>query len=604
VAQPLPELSLEVLVSNQDELTYLTHAGDDRLFLVSRTGIVRILRGGAVEQQPFLDLSAKVRTSGVEQGMTSIVFHPDYVTNGRLFAHYVQGDGKTVLARFQRSGDPDRADAGSEARLLVIDQPFANHNGGQLHFGPEGYLYLGTGDGGAGFDPQCKGQAAGSLLGKMLRLDVDSGAGQAPFYQVPPDNPFVGPGDPRDEIWALGLRNPWRFSFDRQTGDLYVADVGQNEREEVDFQPAGAGAGANYGWKMLEGTLCLGSSDGCPQPLPPCDSPLYTAPVLELLHPEHCSIIGGYVYRGAAIPELRGYYLYGDFCSGALFAARRRQGAWTTTRLTPNLPSLRSFGEDVDGEIYLLTGTTVFRLVGAGGGGDPGTLELTSAAFEAAEGAGAVNVSVRRVEGEDGPVGVTYATTAGTATAGTDYTEAFGALSWADGEDGIKTFQIPILDDLGVEGDETLQVTLSAPTGGATLGSPTTATVTLRDDDTLPPPCAADAETLCLQGGRFRVTATWATPQGASGPAKAVTLTQDTGYLWFFRETNVETVVKVLNGCGTSFQAFWVFAGGLTNVEVTLTVQDTATGFTRVYENPLRSPFQPIQDTEAFKTCP
>ena len=603
-AQPLPEIALEEVAGGLNELVYLTHAGDDRLFLVVKDGRVLILEGGMVRATPFLDISSRVRSTGVEQGLTSIAFHPEYGANGFFYVHYVQANGDTVLARYRVTGNPDVADPGSEARLLVIGQPFSNHNGGQLQFGPDGFLYLGTGDGGAGFDPQCRSQADDSFLGKFLRLDVNQNVGSPPFYGIPADNPFVGPGDPPDEIWAKGLRNPWRFSFDRATGDLYVGDVGQNEREEIDFQPAGAGAAANYGWKMLEGALCLGSSDGCPTPLPPCGSAVYTAPILELTHPQHCSVIGGYVYRGSSLPGFQGRYLYGDFCSGTLRAAHRQGESWTQTVLTPILPGQRSFGEDRDGELYVLTSTTVHRLILAGGGTEPGVIELTAAAVEIAEGAGQVTLRARRRGGSDGAVSVTFATADGTAQLDRDYLNTSGSLSWGDGQDGERTLTIPLVDDLGVEPDRSFTVSLSAPTGGAELGSPTTATITILDDDVLPPPCTADATTLCLQGDRFSVTMTWRTPRGSAGLGRAIELTDDTGYFWFFQESNVEVVVKVLDACVERFRRFWVFAGGLTNVEATLVVIDTATGFQRTYANPLGTPFEPIQDVQAFATCP
>jgi len=603
-AQSLPEIALEEVIGGLQELVYLTHAGDDRLFLVARDGRVMILEGGNLRATPFLDISGRVRTTGVEQGLTSIAFHPNYSSNGFFYVHYVQSNGDTVLARYRVTNDPNIADAGSEARMLVITQPFSNHNGGQLQFGPDGFLYLSTGDGGAGFDPQCRAQADDSPLGKLLRLDVDQNVNSAPFYGIPPDNPFVGPGNPPDEFWATGLRNPWRFSFDRANGDFYLGDVGQNQREEINFQPAGAGAAAIYGWKMLEGTVCLGSSDGCSSPLPACSSSVYTPPILELQHPQHCSIIGGYVYRGTEIPGLQGRYLYGDFCSGTLRAARRQSGSWTLEILTPTLPGQRSFGEGRDGEIYLLTSTTVHRLILAGGGADPGIIELTAETLEVSEGAGQVILRGRRVGGTDGAVSVTFATADGTAQFDRDYVMTTGSLTWGDGRTGERTITVPLVDDLGVEPDRSFTVSLSAPTGGAELGSPTTATITILDDDVLPPPCAEDAKTLCLQDDRFSVTMTWRTPQGNSGVGQAVPLTDDTGYFWFFQDSNVEVVVKVLDACVDRFRRYWVFAGGLTNVEATLVVQDTATGFQRTYENPLRTPFQPIQDVQAFATSP
>jgi hypothetical protein len=242
--------------------------------------------------------------------------------------------------------------------LLTIDQPFANHNGGQLAFGPDGYLYVGMGDGGSANDPMCNGQRDEALLGKILRIDVDANVDTPPFYGIPPDNPFAALGGARDEIWAKGLRNPWRFSFDRQTGDLYIGDVGQGAREEVDFQAAGSPGGRNYGWKVMEGTQCGGGgTSGCPSGTPACNSPALTAPVLEYSHSDgNCSITGGYVYRGRSFPELAGTYFYGDYCSGRIWGATRSAAeTWSTRLFARRATGLTTFGEDVGGEIYLAT---------------------------------------------------------------------------------------------------------------------------------------------------------------------------------------------------------------------------------------------------------
>ncbi len=606
-AQTPPGVALEVVSAELDFPVYATHAGDERLFIVEKDGRVLIFEGGELAATPFLDVRDRVRSTGSEQGLTSVAFAPDYRSSGFFFAHYVRGDGDTVLSRFRVSADPDRANPASEVVLLVIDQPFSNHNGGQLQFGPDGHLYLGTGDGGSGNDPLCRAQAGDSLLGKLLRLDVASNRNTPPFYAIPPDNPHVGAGPPLDEIWASGLRNPWRFSFDRTTGDLYLGDVGQNDREEVDFLPAGTGAGTNFGWKMLEGNLCLGDSGGCTTPPPPCGSPAYTAPVLDFPHgaPDfHCSVTGGYVYRGQAIQGLRGFYLYGDFCSGTLWAARRQGGRWVTRELSATLPGITSFGEDENGEIVLLGNGALHRLVGTDPGGRPGTLALALATVAVAELATSATLEVRRTGGDDGAVSVAFRTQAETATAGADFTGRQGVLSWADGDDDPKSIVIPLLPDTGVEGDETFRVTLESPGGGALLGQ-ATAAVTIVDDDQLPPPCAVDGGTLCLRDGRFSVETRWRTRSGTEGEGTAVPLTGDTGYFWFFDAANVEVVVKVLDACGLEpFESFWVFASGLTNVEVSLTVQDTVTGFSNVYTNALGTPFAPIQDTDAFDTCP
>ncbi|MCH9647542.1 MAG: PQQ-dependent sugar dehydrogenase [Deltaproteobacteria bacterium] len=602
-----PSVSLEVIATGLEIPVAITHAGDERLFITLKTGQVLILENGSLRATPFLDIRDRVRSSGVEQGLTSIAFHPSFAENGFFFVHYTRDDGHTTVGRFRVSTDPNRADSDSERTLLTVVQPFGNHNGGQLQFGPDGYLYLGTGDGGSGFDPFCHGQREDSLLGKMLRLDVDQNVGSPPFYGIPPDNPFLGPGNPPDEVWATGLRNPWRFSFDRETGDLFIADVGQNDREEINFQASGLPGGQNYGWKILEGTLCLGDASGCSTSPPPCSSSLYTAPVLEYSHgaPDfHCSVTGGYVYRGSAIQALVGSYLYGDFCSGTLWAATRSGNGWTETPLTATLPGITAFGEAASGEIYLTGGDALLRLIDSGNGGEPGILELTASTYSATEGDGEVQITLRRRDGTDGNVSVTYATSSGTAEAGEDFIPSVGITSWSDGEGGEKTISVGLIDDTGVEGNETFSFSLSSAAGGAALGSPVTAQITLLDDDQLPQPCVNQDTSLCLREGRFRLEMTWRTRQGDTGPGHAVPLTGDTGYFWFFNPSNVEVVTKVLNGCSTSFESFWVFAGGLTNVETTLTVQDIQTGFTRTYVNPQGSPFQPLQDTQAFETCP
>jgi glucose/arabinose dehydrogenase len=277
-AQPLPDLALEVMADGLPQITGITHAGDGRLFVTLQEGRVLIVADGAVLPQPFLDIRGQVGFGG-EQGLLSLAFHPDYAANGWFFVNYTDNAGDTVIARFRVSDDANRAQASNQAVLLRIDQPFANHNGGQLAFGQDGMLYVATGDGGSGNDPLCNAQDLSNLLGKILRLDVDAGAGAPPFHSVPPDNPFVGQGTARGEIWAYGLRNPWRFSFDRVTGALFIGDVGQSAMEEIDFLAAGVG-GANFGWKVVEGTHCTLLRSGCTVPLPPCSSPLLVRPIL------------------------------------------------------------------------------------------------------------------------------------------------------------------------------------------------------------------------------------------------------------------------------------------------------------------------------------
>ncbi len=327
--------------------------GDERLFVVEKVGTIRVVREGQVLDEPFLDIRDLV-SDGSEQGLLSVAFHPAFATNGRFFVNYTDRAGDTQVVEYRVSADPDRADPAPVRTILGLDQPFANHNGGLLVFGPDGMLYVGLGDGGSAGDPQGNGQNTGTLLGSLLRIDVDGGAP----YAIPPDNPFVGQAGARGEIWAYGLRNPWRYSFDRGTGDLYIADVGQNDLEEVNAEP-GDGGGLNYGWNVMEGTECFRSDD--------CDPSGLTLPVLEYDHGDGCSITGGFVYRGAAIPDLAGLYLFSDFCSGFVRSFRMAGGEAVEERRWPELEpngSVTSFGEDADGELYILTREgSVFQIV-------------------------------------------------------------------------------------------------------------------------------------------------------------------------------------------------------------------------------------------------
>jgi glucose/arabinose dehydrogenase len=336
---------LELIADGLAAPVYVTHAGDGsgRLFVVEKAGTIRIIAEGSVEPTPFLDISRIVGSRASEQGLLSVAFHPSYASNGFFFVNYTDVNGDTVVARYSVSPDPNAADPNSARVILTLDQPAANHNGGMLAFGPDGYLYIGTGDGGRAGDPWDNAQNSQALLGKMLRLDVDG----AEPYAIPPDNPFIGDSAARDEIWALGLRNPWRYSFDRTTGDLYMADVGQNAWEEIDFQPANSPGGENYGWNIMEGTHCF-------SPRTDCDQSGLTLPIAEYSHQLGCSVTGGYVYRGTAFPELTGAYTFGDFCSGIIWALYRNQnGNWTSAELLRSGFSISSFGEDETGELYL-----------------------------------------------------------------------------------------------------------------------------------------------------------------------------------------------------------------------------------------------------------
>lgn len=341
-----------VVVGGLVRPTDLTQAGDARLFVLEQPGRIRIIENGQLLDRPFLDITGKVQNAGNEQGLLGLAFHPDYATNGQFFVDYTrQPDGATVIERYTVSADDaNLADAASAHVILTIDQPEANHNGGQLQFGPDGFLYIGMGDGGGAGDRHGSignGQNLQSLLGKLLRLDVTNQA----TYAIPADNPFG------DEIWAYGLRNPWRFSFDRATGDLYIADVGQNQYEEVDFQPAASPGGENYGWRIMEGRHCFNPPSGC-------DQTGLVLPVAEYSHADGCSITGGYVYRGTQYPQLNGQYFFADYCIGTIWSLQRdAAGAWQMEkRLSPDI-RISSFGEDASGELYVIDhGGAVYQL--------------------------------------------------------------------------------------------------------------------------------------------------------------------------------------------------------------------------------------------------
>ncbi len=339
---------------------YAAPGDTSRLFIVEQTGRIKILNTATnfINGVPFLNLNGTISTGG-ERGLLGLAFDPDYDTNGHFYVNYTNLSGNTVIARYSVSADPDVADAGSAVTLKIINQDFANHNGGQLQFGPDGMLYCGMGDGGSGNDPNNRAQNTGSLLGKMLRLDVDN----PPTY-VPADNPYVGGGNPLDEIWALGLRNPWRFSFDRLTGDLWIADVGQDAQEEINFVPAGTGATRNFGWRCMEGTACTGLS-GCT-----CNAGDLTLPIRTESHGDGSgtgSITGGYVYRGCAIPGLSGTYFYADYLGNYVRTFRLVDGVVTDLidrTASLDFPSaIVSFGEDADGELYIVSATGQIRKI-------------------------------------------------------------------------------------------------------------------------------------------------------------------------------------------------------------------------------------------------
>jgi glucose/arabinose dehydrogenase len=360
---PSGELDLEAveIVTGLSEPIYLAApAGDPRIFIVEQPGRIRIYADGALEPEPFLDISSRVQSGG-ERGLLSVAFHPDYATNGYFFVNYTGADGATRIERYRASADPDLADPDSDLLMLTVPQPFSNHNGGLIAFGPDRMLYIGMGDGGSGGDPLGHAQNTATLLGSLLRIDVDGGNGGP--YSIPVDNPFVGDPNARPEIWAIGLRNPWRFSFDKAAGKLYLADVGQSRREEINVVDADE-PGLNFGWNLMEGSLCYSTASGC-------STTGLVLPILEYRNPEEgCSVTGGYVYRGDAMPALRGHYFHGDFCRGSVRSFRQTgddtavdQREWAVG----SLGNITSFGVDAAGELYIVVHQgSVYRLEARG----------------------------------------------------------------------------------------------------------------------------------------------------------------------------------------------------------------------------------------------
>jgi glucose/arabinose dehydrogenase len=382
-------ITTEPVVTGLTNPVAITHAGDgsDRLFITLQTGQIVIYDSAQVLAAPFLDISGLV-SSGGERGLLGVAFHRSYASNGFFYVNYTDAAGDTVIARYSVSADPNLADPTSAFILLTIPQPFSNHNGGQLQFGPDGYLYVAVGDGGSGGDPQDNAQNLGSFLGKILRIDVDGGVP----YAIPADNPFVGIAGALDEIWASGLRNPWRFSFDRLTDDLFIGDVGQGIWEEVDFQPTGSAGGENYGWRLMEGNSCFNPSTNC-------NNGTLTLPILVYDHNVGCSITGGYRYRGSNNPDLDGFYVYGDYCTGRIWGAKEDgMGGWTATELIDTNFLISTFGEDESGEIYVAhfssTDGAIYQIVQTnsapsapasldegGGGGGAGVCFIATAAY-------------------------------------------------------------------------------------------------------------------------------------------------------------------------------------------------------------------------------
>jgi glucose/arabinose dehydrogenase len=372
--EPPPTVHLRE-IATASEVTDLQHAGDERLFIVEQAGRIRLYDGKQVGATPFLDISDRVESGG-ERGLLGLAFHPEYSNNGTFYVNYttaVDGSLQTRVSRFSvDGGNPNLADSESEQVLLAFGQPYSNHNGGAIAFGPDGYLYVAVGDGGSSYDPNDEGQDSGTILGTLLRLDVDGGNGHPPdcdqsgndLYRIPADNPLAdGAGGACDEIWAWGLRNPWRFSFDRATGDMWIADVGQSAWEEVNFEPAGDPGGRNYGWDCYEGDQAnpVDPAEACTD-----NNADYVFPVHAYGHDNsRCSVTGGYVYRGSAYEALQGRYVFADFCTGEMWTLSGSPLSPTVTALTTTGETLslaRTFGQDVDGELYVAGNSAVYRI--------------------------------------------------------------------------------------------------------------------------------------------------------------------------------------------------------------------------------------------------
>lgn len=384
LAQPL--VSKRTYMTGFSQPLDIVNAGDgsNRLFILQKNGQVRIIRDSAIEPVAFLDIADSILDDGSEQGLLSLAFHPLYETNRMFFVYYTNTEGDITLTRFQASAaNPDLADETTGKILLTIPKNATNHNGGDLNFGADGYLYFGTGDGGGGGDPDNNAQDGDTLLGKLIRIDVDT-IETAPYYTIPATNPYVSNPNVRDEIWALGLRNPWRWSFDRLNNNMWIADVGQNQWEEVNFVPGTSAGGLNFGWRCYEGNHPLNTT-GC--------GPIgnYVFPVHEYNHDSGFSVTGGFVYRGAEFPALNGYYLMSDFGSGHLWKIiSNGSGGWHVSRQDNFQTNVVTYGEAENGELYFATlGGTIFRVEGPVGA----PLPVTLVNFQAQSGTGVVNLS-------------------------------------------------------------------------------------------------------------------------------------------------------------------------------------------------------------------
>lgn len=411
--------------------TDISHpVNDARLFVVQQSGAIRILNpNGSINATNFLTLTSATITSGGERGLLGLAFHPSYATNGYFFVNYTNTSGNTVIARYSVSANPNIADATSGTILLTITQPFSNHNGGSLKFGPDGFLYIGMGDGGSGGDPGNRAQNITNNLGKMLRIDVDS----ASPYGIPADNPFVGIAG-NDEIWAIGLRNPWKFNFDSLNGDLWIADVGQNQAEEINHVTAPLAPGLNYGWKCYEGTNVFSSCAG---------SLVYTFPVAEYAHGGGApcnSITGGYVYRGALYPNMFGKYLFAEYCTDKIgYTDTTGAIVWSNafSNLTPT-----TFGEDINGEIYVAGGSVIYKAIDT----SLSTSSFDKDTFELYPNPATTEVFVK-TKGLEFPAIVTVADTTGKTVMQQSLTSETNAISIANLQTGL--YIVSVKDQAG-----------------------------------------------------------------------------------------------------------------------------------------------------------
>lgn len=490
----LPSLLLSSPITGLTQPVSITNAGDGsgRIFVAEQTGRIRIVRNGTLSSTTFLNLSTRISMGG-ERGLLGLAFPPGFATKQHFYANYTNPAGNIVIARYRVSvGNADIADFNSEQVVLVVNHPtHANHNGGQLAFGSrDGFLYIGTGDGGSGGDPDNRAQDGSDLLGKILRIDVETGSPAT--YTVPASNPFVGTAGFRPEIWALGLRNPWRFSFDRQTDDLYVADVGQNNFEELNFQPGSSAGGENYGWRIMEGLHCFNPTN--------CSTTGLTLPVTEYNHTFGCSITGGYVYRGATYPRMQGLYFYGDFCSGRIWGLGQVTGVWQATQLLDTTIGISTFGEDEQGNLYVADYNSgiIFSVTDNEPIPTPSptptptpdpapitsTVQFSATQFQVTEDCTGVVIGVTRTGAMDGAQTVGYVTNENSANQEADFTYAEGNLVFAPGE-ASKSFTVLISEDAYAEGPENLTLLLRNPAGGTSLGNPTMATLVIIDDETI-----------------------------------------------------------------------------------------------------------------------